>query len=137
MASDAEWHEFMTLAEQMFAEVGNDFSRVRSLAISDGGGPTARQRQALVTRFPVHQFPGAVVTSSRLARGIANALGWFYPSIKTFAPGDFGRALAHIGINDAEAADLVRTIAVANEAIGVETVGAIRPPARLRASTSP
>jgi hypothetical protein len=77
------------------------------------------------------------VTSSRLARGIATALGWFYPGIKAFAPGDFGRALNHLSISDAEAPDLVRTIVQANEGIGIETVGAIRPPARLRASTEP
>ncbi len=122
MATDGEWQEYLTLADQMFVEVADDLTRVRALSISDGGAPTSRQRQALVARFPDRQFPVAVVTSSRLARGIGTALAWFYPAIRTFGPREFTRALVYLGIPDAEVPALWRAIVEANERISVATV---------------
>ncbi len=61
---------------------------IGSIAITDGGGPNARQR-AEVTRAVTRAHPGVVaiaVTNNMLVRGILTALRWTNVNVKAFAP---------------------------------------------------
>jgi transposase len=99
--SDAEWDDYLAIVRAAFARHGAT-GLVRGLAITDGGGPTARQRTLLVDMLQDEKAIGSVVTSSRLALGIGRALSWVHPEIKTFSPRDYPRALRHIGLPDEE-----------------------------------
>jgi len=92
----AEWEEAMGLMTR-FATTG-DFRRMRSLAISDGGGPDAQQRGELQAYFKAknHSMKTAVMTTSVVTRGIVAAVSWFNPHIKGFSPRNFLDALAHL-----------------------------------------
>jgi hypothetical protein len=98
--TDAEWDEFVAERGELLDAVGS--ARLRGLVISDGGAPTARQRTMYRERSGRVTVPSAQVTSSRLALGIAVAMSWVNPSLKSFAPRDFARALRHIGVPEEE-----------------------------------
>src|SRR5215470_10452637 len=90
--SDADWTEYVSVVRDVLAEQGPT-GRARGIAITDGGGPTARQRALFVEASEGAKIIGAVVTASRLARGIGRALSWVHPEIKAFAPREGIRAL--------------------------------------------
>jgi hypothetical protein len=51
----------------------------------------------------------AIMTSSRAIRGAMTALSWFMPDVfKAFAPSDWSRAAAYLGLSVDQIADIAR-----------------------------
>lgn len=91
--TDAEWAGFLRACEGWMSEV------IGYLVVTDGGGLTGSQRRALrevVERHAGTPFRTAVVSSSLLVRGIANAIHLFNPRIQAFGPHALAEALAYI-----------------------------------------
>jgi hypothetical protein len=118
--SDAEWSDYMALARRGL-EAG---ARFRALSISDGGGPTGAQRHEAATLAGSDPH-AALVSSSRLARGIATALSWFFPSFKVFAPREIARALRWLDLPEAEVPALWEAIRAADAPLGLQAVAEI------------
>jgi hypothetical protein len=75
----------------------------RVLVFSDGGGPDAVQRKALLDAVPqIRNARGAVLSGNTLIRGIATAFSWFTDGFRVFAPADFGAALAWLELEKTE-----------------------------------
>jgi hypothetical protein len=123
--SDVDWADALG---QIRAAIAADdtLARTRGLAISDSGVPTAAQRRDLFTVAGERKLIVALLTTSRLARGIGAIFHAIYPEFRTFAPHDFRRALRHIGVSDADVPSFWATIEEANSRIGLETVAEIR-----------
>ncbi len=100
--SDAEWTQLLTYMLK-------NRERIRYvLAISRGNGsPSSKQRERLaetLRSFPP-QLPFALLTDSRIARGVLTALNWMTGRAKytaVFGPDELGRALIFFGVGEAE-----------------------------------
>lgn len=81
----------------------------RMIVFSGGGGPTTMQRRDL-EKITNHQDAAgvAVVTSSRLARGIVTAIRWFNREIKAFEPSQRDEAFKFLSLDEREAKDVLR-----------------------------
>lgn len=92
--SDDEWSDFMTRLRQDRGKYGC------ALIFTDGGGPSTMQRGQMNDAFEEMGFKGkvAVVTISRLARGIVTALSWFNPNVKAFTPLQINAALEYLEV---------------------------------------
>jgi hypothetical protein len=121
-ASEDDWAAYMTVVRGCRAE-DPMLARTRNLALSDGGSPTARQRREVIEATDGARPVGAIVSTSRLVRGVGVALSWFMPEVKFFAPGDYRRALRHIGVPDADEPGLWRVIEEGNRVMRLEIVG--------------
>jgi hypothetical protein len=101
---DAEWAEYLRdLARWLPDSVG-------LLIVTTGGGPTSSQRRALrevAAAVPTATTPTAVVSSSRLVRGIVIAISLFAPSIRVFAPEALADALAYVKVHPADQAEML------------------------------
>lgn len=86
-----EWMHFLDAAESIARSAGHVKVLVRS---EDKGGPDASQRADLNERFEKLKMRVAVLTASRVTRGIAMALQWLKViDIKAFPPADVDKAL--------------------------------------------
>lgn len=92
--SEEEWSDFMTRLRQDRGRYGC------ALIFTDGGGPSTMQRGQMNDAFEEIKFKGkvAVVTVSRLARGIVTALSWFNPNVKSFTPLQVNAALEYLEV---------------------------------------
>ncbi len=132
--TDDEWEAFVAERGDLLSADGA--ARLRGLVISDGGAPTSRQRTMYRERSGRVSVAVAQVTQSRLALGIAVAMSWVNPSLKSFAPRDFPRALRHIGLPEGEWPLLALHLDGERARIQVDTLDAINTQA-LRASAHP
>jgi len=98
--SDGEWEAFVSERAALLDSDGA--GSLRGLVVSDGGAPTSRQRTLYRELSGRVTVPTAQVTSSRLALGIAAAMGWVNPALKSFAPRHFERALRYLGVPQEE-----------------------------------
>lgn len=81
----------------------------RMIIFSSGGGPTTMQRRDLEKVTEGQDTARvAVVTVSRLARGIVTAIRWFNREIKAFEPSERDAALTFLGLSTAEGDDVLR-----------------------------
>lgn len=74
-------------------------ARVRSLVVTDGGAPGARQRAQLTTALDHSPSRLAVVTTvleNPIKRGVATALAWLNPDVRFFLPDRFRDAVAYL-----------------------------------------
>lgn len=104
--TEAEWAANVASLERFAGP-----HEIRALIVSDGGGPSGLQREALVEvleRKSPHGFRTAIVTRSLAVRGIGVALSWFLPGYRFFRPNRLDDALDHLVLKDAEVA-LART----------------------------
>lgn len=93
--SDEEWAVYMGTMQTITADDS-------LLIFSWGGGPTLKQRRELEEVVTHHEGKVAVVTESRIARGIVKAISWTGKDIKAF---DFTRreaAFEYLGLSDSE-----------------------------------
>lgn len=67
---------------------GLDLARIRILIYSKGGVPTPTQRKEMNELVKGLDIPVAVLSGSRIARGVVTALSWFNHNMKPFAPDD-------------------------------------------------
>jgi len=91
--SEAEWTDAMALLTSAFRT--SKPQSLRSLVITDGGGPDADMRAQLKALYERERFamPTAVLAGSVLVRGIVGAISWFSPSIRSFSPLSLDAAL--------------------------------------------
>jgi hypothetical protein len=93
-----EWAGGMRLWKELRAELKGDFSKSRSLVVTDGGAPNARQRAEMNEVFAGQPHKIVVITNSLsnpLKRGVATAIGWVNPSFKAVGPDQWWSALQH------------------------------------------
>jgi hypothetical protein len=99
--SDEEWQAY-TSAVIAKLDRGYDIARMRTLVVSDGGGPNAAQRKIVNTSLAGRPTRVALVSSSVAIRSITTALGWFNSQIKSFSPGDVTSAFRFLDIPESD-----------------------------------
>lgn len=95
--TDADWNAYMAAVQEARAK-GLEPERMRTLVITDGGGPSAAQRKRVNDDLQGKPTPVAMVSSSLMVRGVVTALQWFNPLVKTFPPEQVGEALKFLKI---------------------------------------
>lgn len=108
--SDEEWDRYMSTMR----EITEDDSL---LIFSWGGGPTMKQRRELEEAVAHHRGKVAVVTGSRVARGIVKAISWTGKRIKAF---DFERraeAFEFLGLSELQRREALRQAQLLAEAL--------------------
>jgi hypothetical protein len=90
--TDQEWDDYLGLIERQGIE------RTMQIIATDGGTPTAAQRQRLKELLAGRSVPVAVISRSPLVRGSVTTLSWFNSQIKAFPPEGLGNALAYLQI---------------------------------------
>ncbi|MEM7157467.1 MAG: STAS/SEC14 domain-containing protein [Myxococcota bacterium] len=88
--NDDEWARYADVLRDAANSSGRGL-----LALTDGVGPNALQRKQVSDV----KMRGAIVTLSRVARGIVTALGWVGVEIKAFPPEDLEDALDYLEID--------------------------------------
>lgn len=96
--SDEEWDDFLRLLRSR----GDNFSKLRILVVTDGGGPNAPQRKLLEETLKGRPVRVAIVTDSAKSRFIASAVSLFNRDHKGFAKGEIQSAYKHLGLTPAE-----------------------------------
>jgi len=91
---DEEWGEYVDFAIKNQAHISS------TMIITEGGGPNTMQRGMMNDRLEAKGLKQkvAVVTLSRLARGIVTALSWFNPNVRAFSTSQIPAALAYLEI---------------------------------------
>jgi hypothetical protein len=97
------------------------------LVFSDGGGPDAVQRKALLDAVPqIRNARGAVLSSNALVRGITTAFSWFTKGFRVFAPSDLTAAIAWLELEKAEEATIGAIIVRLRRELGEERTRSIQ-----------
>src|SRR5262245_41085403 len=105
--SDEDWREYVEYSRSTLPVSCN-----RTLAVTRGGGPDAKQRkmaQEVLANRPKMRV--SIVTDSTLVRGIVTALSWFNPDAKAFSQKDLRDALKYLDIEGAAAAKISLEVA--------------------------
>jgi len=75
----------------------------RILVFTEGGGPDAVQRKAVLEAVPqIRKAKGAVITNNLLVRGVATAFSWFTSGFRVFDPSALAEAVAWLGLHQSE-----------------------------------
>jgi hypothetical protein len=124
--SPEEWYEYLQALEVAMVALKGDTRGIRGLSISDGGGPSAKQREEL-NEF-MRQFTGgrgtvAIVTANPIVRGIIKALSWFNPQARGFAPDELTKAVDYLGLTPDQRAEFEFTL---NEALLAFPIKSVR-----------
>jgi hypothetical protein len=92
--ADEEWDRCIAFVD----EYARATRRPRLLVVTDGGGPTIKQRRSLDGLLDAHRRTArvAVLTPSTTARSIVTALSWFIPIYRSFAPDDLAGAISFL-----------------------------------------
>jgi hypothetical protein len=105
-----EWDKWLDLCRVAIEDARKAPNTICAAVFTDGGGPTAPQRGALIEILGDVRFPTAIITTSAIARGIVTAISWFTPgNIRAFAPRDWRNAQRHIALDDTEWQSAVQT----------------------------
>jgi hypothetical protein len=96
--TDAEWDGYCA-----HIAAGLRVTNASGLAITDGGGPSASQRGKVNDLLAGRQVRSAVVSDSRVIRGIVTALAWFNRETAAFSPATIDKALAFAGVSGGRA----------------------------------
>lgn len=112
-----EWKEYVNSARQWRKDIQ------AFLVVSDGGGPNTMQRAELDEAIDIEHHPGktAVVTVSRIARGIVTAISWFSPGIKAFGTNQMQQAIEYLGMSPAEVDSVVNEVNRLKKGLGIPT----------------
>ncbi len=81
-----------------------------NLVLTDGGGPNAMQRKQIEELPQIRLLPTAVVTTSRLVRGIVTAISWMGKNIRAVAPTALDAAFDYMQVKPVARASLLSTI---------------------------
>lgn len=104
--SDAEWAEYVDFTIKNLAHFTS------TMIITEGGGPNTMQRGMMNDMLEAKGFKQkvAVVTLSRLARGIVTALSWFNPNVRAFSTVQIPAALTYLDIPAADHEGVIKEI---------------------------
>lgn len=96
--TDEEWAEYVDFTVKNLAHFTS------TMIITEGGAPNAMQRGSMNDLLEAKGFKQkvAVVTVSRLARGIVTALSWFNPNVRAFSTVQVPAALTYLDIPAAD-----------------------------------
>jgi hypothetical protein len=100
----AEFDECAAMTRKALRDHAVRPADMRSLVITDGGAPNAKQRKALAALANDEPTKSSVITtvlSNPIKRGIATALSWTNPTMKFFRPEEMNEALRHIDLREA------------------------------------
>ena len=98
---------FLSFVQSRSAEV----SQMKSIAISDGGGPTSLQRKRLQEFVQTKTAPKAsVVTNSQIVRFAVAAITLFNSNVKVFDPRDMAEALRFLQLEKQQESGLLAAI---------------------------
>lgn len=75
---------------------------MRTLVITDGGGPNTKQRALMNEELAESKPTVAICTDNRVVRGIVAALGWFNRKVRAFSKSHISDALKYLGLSDDE-----------------------------------
>jgi hypothetical protein len=100
---DSEWHAYVDAVRRAVGDCSAKRDFLRFLVVTDGGGPNATQRAMTTTDDLIKNTRTAVITCSRIARGIVTAFSWFDVRMKAFAPADVGKAFDFLELSRSEA----------------------------------
>jgi hypothetical protein len=99
----AEWRQGVSEIARVKERLKGDLSRMRCIAVTDGGAPNATQRGELFTDVLGDQVKIAAVSvalSNPLKRGITTAISWLNPLFRAYPPEKFDLALGHLNLNE-------------------------------------
>ena len=104
--ADEEWDRCVAFAD----EYARGTRRPRLLVVTDGGGPTIKQRRSLEGLLDAHRRTArvAVLTPSTMARSIVTALSWFVPIYRSFPPDDLAGAMTFLELPMGAMSDIRR-----------------------------
>lgn len=111
--TDAEWAAYL---EALTAHIAQ-FKERRSLVLTEGGAPSAKQRARMAEAVRDHVAPTAVVTSSAPVVATVGALHLRNAAIKAFDPDDLDGALAHLTLREEEKKRVLETLAALRERV--------------------
>lgn len=111
-----EWERFLAESKAVASRLGGE---ARHLIFSAGGGPSQSQRQQLYAILKGRSAPTAVVTSNAFVRTIVGAISVFNPKIKVFKPEASDEALRYLGVSEAEAKAVRRTVVKLQAELGL------------------
>lgn len=128
--SEPEWDSYIADYEAAGKRLGWSTAFLGSMALTDGGGPTATQRGDIAGRLtrPHPHLRGAVVTDNAMVRGIVTALNWVSPTVtvKAFDPLRLADAVAHLRLPASTVEPLWLEIEQLDQEIRLSTVAVIR-----------
>ena len=105
-----EWEDYIRTVVHAYKVHGDKPDLVRQLLLTDGGGPNPAQRAAVLKATEgipgVDNVPRAVISSSKVVRGIVTALNWLNRNVKLFSPEEIEKAIAFLGIDEATVDEL-------------------------------
>jgi hypothetical protein len=113
--SDAEWDTVLS-----FYDNANDEQQLRTLVYTAGAAPNAAQRARLNDALGARRVRIAVLTPSSLARAAGTAVGWFRPEVRAFGASDESRAIAHLGIGEEIARDVLKALGEMKRELGLD-----------------
>jgi hypothetical protein len=108
-----EWDAYLAMASEGMKAAGG-VARFKQLIVTDGGGPNAAQRKAVMELASRYGDPAAmkiaVVSNSVGVRGIVTAFNWLGAPLRAFSPTQLGEAFAYLNVPDDAVLELCRVI---------------------------
>lgn len=114
---DQEWEAYVQFGKKLPPTCR------RTLVISKGGGPNAKQRKYANDEFLNHvTLTVAVVNDSTMVRGIVTAMGWFNSLIKPFPNTDQGiqDALKYLNVQGKDVGLVVTEVQKMKAELGIK-----------------
>jgi hypothetical protein len=98
------WDEKINLLRAQKARRGGDMTTFRSLVVSDGAHPSARERNEIFGEIfgqgPYRFAAVSVDLDKAVLRGVATVIQWLMPGFRAYKPAEIAIALAHLELTD-------------------------------------
>lgn len=99
--TDEEWEAYLKYY------LANERQCARTLVVTQGGGPSAKQRGDTAKVIQSSPTRVAIVSTSTLVRGIATALSWFNKRVQAFSGNEMDAALKYLEVPQANTIPLL------------------------------
>ncbi len=110
--SDAEWDEFLRLIA-----AGDGVWNVKVLVVTDGGEPSAEQRQRLKTVLGDSNVKAAIVTDSVRTRFVVSSIAFITSRIKSFSKREIDAAYDYLELDVTQRRLAERVLSELTEAV--------------------